>query len=85
MFEGDDHVFEGPPVAWRALALCTWINTCSLSVCIMCAGTAGAIISRIMENFQVTAMELAQFTRASAMEFYEVYRGIVPDFLVTIF
>jgi nucleoside diphosphate kinase len=38
-----------------------------------------------MENFKVTAMELAQFTRATAMEFYEVYRGIVPDFLAMIF
>lgn len=49
----------------------------------MRAETAGAIISRVMEYFDVTAMELAQFTRAAAMEFYEVYRGIVPDFLVT--
>lgn len=50
----------------------------------MRTGTAGAIITRVMENFNVTAMELAQFTRATAMEFYEVYQGIVPDFLVTI-
>ena len=35
-----------------------------------------------MENFNVTAMELANFSREKSSEFLEVYRGVVPDFIV---
>ncbi|KAG0621469.1 hypothetical protein M758_3G022300 [Ceratodon purpureus] len=72
----------------RKLGMCARFRNCSVAIVkphAVTAGSAGAIINRVMENFDVTAMELAQFTRATAMEFYEVYRGIVPDFLAMTF
>lgn len=47
-----------------------------------CAGCGGAILDRILQMFDVTALELAHFSRHAAADFLEVYQGICPDFFV---
>lgn len=49
---------------------------------VTCAGFAGAILDRILQKFKVTALEMCNFSRVTAAEFLEVYRGICPDFYV---
>ncbi|KAL3700738.1 hypothetical protein R1sor_018760 [Riccia sorocarpa] len=44
------------------------------------AGAAGAMIDLIQEKYEITAMEMMSFTRPNAEEFYELYRGVVPDY-----
>ncbi|KAH8967611.1 hypothetical protein BDL97_03G086200 [Sphagnum fallax] len=43
-------------------------------------GCVGAILDRILQKFKVTALEMCNFSRVTAAEFLEVYRGICPDF-----
>jgi len=40
-------------------------------------GLTGAIIATVLRSFHITAMELFHVDRASAAEFYEVYKGVV--------
>jgi len=47
-----------------------------------CTGCGGAILDRIQQKFDVTALELAHFNRHAAADFLEVYQGICPDFFV---
>jgi len=47
-----------------------------------CTGCGGAMLSRIQQKFDVTALELARFNRHAAADFLEGYRGICPDFFV---
>ncbi len=49
---------------------------------VTCAGCVGAILDRILQKFKVTALEMCNFSRVTAAEFLEVYRGICPDFYV---
>jgi len=49
---------------------------------VTCAGCVGAILDRILQKFKVTALEMCNFSRITAAEFLEVYRGICPDFYV---
>ncbi|OAE25929.1 hypothetical protein AXG93_1712s1070 [Marchantia polymorpha subsp. ruderalis] len=44
------------------------------------AGAAGAMIDLIQEKYDITAMEMINFTRPNAEEFYELYRGVVQDY-----
>lgn len=44
------------------------------------SGYVGLIIDQIMANFEVTAAQMYSLKRANAMEFYEVYKGVVPEF-----
>ncbi|KAL2651018.1 hypothetical protein R1flu_019146 [Riccia fluitans] len=44
------------------------------------SGAAGALIDLILEKYNITAMEMINFTRPNAEEFYELYRGVVPDY-----
>ena len=43
-------------------------------------GSAGKIIQRIMENFEVSAMQMVHMEQANAEEFYEVYKGVVQEY-----
>ena len=44
-------------------------------------GKTGSIIDRITEQgFHITAVEMFHMEKANAEEFYEVYRGVVPEY-----
>lgn len=48
-------------------------------------GLHGDIIHAIMEcKFNITGMEMFSLDLANAAEFLEVYKGVVPDFSVSI-
>jgi nucleoside-diphosphate kinase len=64
-------------------------STASFENCTLCLikphavldGHAGPIIDAIARaGFEVSAVELFHLDRASAEEFYEVYKGVVPEF-----
>lgn len=44
------------------------------------AGYAGQVLDKIMESFNVTAAQMFSLSRPNAMEFYEVYKGVVPEY-----
>lgn len=45
------------------------------------AGAAGAIINKIMSaGFDITAVEMFNMDRPNAIEFYEVYKGVVQEY-----
>ncbi len=43
-------------------------------------GSAGAIIQKISENFDISAMQMYHMEQANAEEFYEVYKGVVQEY-----
>lgn len=46
-------------------------------------GKFGEICSAIYEgNFKITAMKMVYLERANCEEFYEVYKGVVPEYVV---
>jgi len=46
------------------------------------SGQAGRVMQTIMENgFSVTALRSFSLDRVSAAEFYEVYKGVVPEYV----
>lgn len=46
-------------------------------------GNLGKIIRAITaEKYVITTMKMIQLDNASAAEFYEVYKGVVPDYMV---
>lgn len=47
-------------------------------------GKLGEIIAKIYENnFKITAMKMIFLERPNCEEFYEVYKGVVPEYVVT--
>lgn len=48
-------------------------------------GDAGKIIDIILsEGFEISAMEMFTLDKPTAEEFYEVYRGVLPEFVALI-
>jgi len=62
----------------------------SCAVCIIkphavASGDAGKIIDIILEEgFEISAMEMFTLDKPTAEEFYEVYRGVLPEFVALI-
>ena len=60
------------------------LNNCSLCLIkphILQANQAGKIIDRILEEgFEISAMQTFFLDRATAEEFLELYKGVVPDY-----
>lgn len=46
----------------------------------MAAGYAGLVLDQVMGKFHVTALEMFNLDRANATEFYEVYKGVTPEY-----
>jgi len=46
----------------------------------MAAGYAGLVLDQVMAKFHVTALEMFNLDRANASEFYEVYKGVAPEY-----
>lgn len=51
----------------------------------MANGDAGKIIDIILsEGFEISAMEMFALDKPTAEEFFEVYRGVLPEFVALI-
>ncbi|KAG0578927.1 hypothetical protein M758_4G057900 [Ceratodon purpureus] len=65
------------------MGMCARFRNCTLCIIkphIVMSGCGGAVLDRILQQFDVTALELAHFSRHAAADFLEVYQGICPDF-----
>lgn len=48
-------------------------------------GDAGKIIDIILEEgFEISAMEMFSLDKPTAEEFYEIYKGVLPEFVAMI-
>lgn len=66
---------------------CTLKNTtcCVIKPHSVLDGTFGSILNFINENnFRITAMEMFNLDVSTAEEFLEVYKGVVPEYSVSI-
>lgn len=61
------------------------MNNCTLAIIKPHAikdGLAGPIIDQILEEgFEISAMEMFYLDKPTAEEFYEVYKGVLPEFV----
>ncbi len=61
------------------------LNNCSLCVIkphIVYKGIAGKVLDSILaEGFEVSAMEMFYLDRPAAEEFYDVYKGVLPEYV----
>jgi len=75
-----DYVF-GPDTAQTTTAL---LNNCSCLIIkphALIAGQAGKIIDNVLEEgFEISALELYNLNKPTAEEFFEVYKGVLPEF-----
>lgn len=65
----------------------TWPTTALFNNCTLCVirphafGQAGDIVSRILlEGFEISAMRVWHMDKATAEEFVEVYKGVLPEY-----
>ncbi|GAQ77823.1 Nucleoside diphosphate kinase [Klebsormidium nitens] len=62
---------------------CAQLRDCSLAIVkphAVTAGHAGAIIDQIAAHFEITALQQHILDQANAVEFLEVYKGVVPEY-----
>lgn len=61
------------------------LNNCTLAIIkphIVKSGQAGEVIQMILdEGFEISAMEMFNLDTPTAEEFFEVYKGVLPEFL----
>lgn len=78
-----DYVFNSENTESTAL-----LNNCTCLVIkpdAVHAGHAGKIIDRVLEEgFEVSALEQFKLSRPTAEEFFEVYKGVVPEYAATV-
>jgi nucleoside-diphosphate kinase len=54
---------------------------CIIKPHILQAGLAGQIIDMILEEgFEISAMQLFNMDKPTAEEFFEIYKGVLPEF-----
>eukprot|EP00746_Dinoflagellata_sp_MGD_P164048 gnl/MRDRNA2_/MRDRNA2_92465_c0_seq1.p1 gnl/MRDRNA2_/MRDRNA2_92465_c0~~gnl/MRDRNA2_/MRDRNA2_92465_c0_seq1.p1 ORF type:complete len:377 (-),score=64.68 gnl/MRDRNA2_/MRDRNA2_92465_c0_seq1:199-1329(-) len=78
--EGEIDFFFGDSSAWPTTAL---FNNCTLCIVRPHAFTTsgGEIVDRILtEGFEISAMRLWYMDKATAEEFLEVYKGVLPEY-----
>lgn len=60
-------------------------NNCTLAIIkphIIKEGNAGLVIDQILQaGFEISAMEMFHLTREQIEEFYDVYKGVLPEYL----
>ena len=58
-------------------------NTCAvIKPHAILAGHAGLIIDNILsEGFEISAMQMFHLDRPTAEEFFEIYQGVLPEFI----
>lgn len=60
-------------------------NTSKYLIILPLTDKAGEIMTSITnEGYQVTAMEMFHMEKANAEEFFEVYKGVVAEYIVSI-
>ena len=61
------------------------LNNCSLCIIkphMLSSGTAGQVIDAILQaGFEISAMESFNLSRPIVEEFYDVYKGVLPEYL----
>ena len=69
----------------KAFAPTAVFNNCSCAIIkphIIKQGKAGQIIDMILsEGFEISSMEMFALDRPTAEEFFEVYKGVLPEFV----
>ena len=77
--------FEGDNVAKRPMKTTAVLDNCTLCIIkphLLKEGRAGQVIDAILAaGFEISAMELFNLTRPVAEEFYDVYKGVLPEYL----
>lgn len=62
-------------------AMFTNCTCCVIKPHILQAGLAGQIIDTILEEgFEISAMQLFNMDKPTAEEFFEIYKGVLPEF-----
>ena len=65
----------------KTTAMFTNNTCCVIKPHIVTAGLAGQVIDTILEEgFEISAMQMFHLDRPTAEEFFEVYRGVLPEF-----
>ena len=63
---------------------CAVMNNCAMLIIkphIIESGMEGRIIDRILEEgFEISGMNMVQLDKATAEEFFEVYKGVLPEY-----
>lgn len=79
-FERDERLFFS-----RAFGTTAAFNNCTCCVIkphIVKDGMAGQVIDMILqEGFEISAMEMFTLDKPTAEEFFEVYKGVLPEFV----
>jgi nucleoside-diphosphate kinase len=69
----------------RAMKTTALLNNCTLCIIkphIVVGGQAGQIIDLILsEGFEISAMEMFYLDRPTIEEFYDVYKGVLPEYV----
>jgi nucleoside-diphosphate kinase len=77
--------FGGEDPSRRLLQTTAVLNNCTLCLIkphILKEGKLGAVIDMILSaGFEISAMELFNLTRPVVEEFYDVYKGVLPEYL----
>lgn len=80
-----DFWFSGEDPQKRPLQTTAVLNNCTLCLIkphILKEGKLGAVIDAILSaGFEISAMELFNLTRPVVEEFYDVYKGVLPEYL----
>lgn len=77
--------FGGQDPSSRPMQTTAVFDNCSLCIIkphILKEGMAGQVIDQIIEaGFEISAMEMFNLTRVVIEEFYDVYKGVLPEYL----
>jgi len=77
--------FGGENVAARPMQTTAVLDNCTLCLIkphLLREGRAGQVIDMILAaGFEISAMEMFNLSRPVAEEFYDVYKGVLPEYL----
>ena len=80
-----DFWFSGEEPLARPMQTTAVFNNCTLCLIkphILSSGQAGQVIDMILAaGFEISAMEMFSLTRPVVEEFYDVYKGVLPEYL----
>jgi len=83
-----DFWFAGQDPSRRPMKTTAVFNNCTLCLIkphILAEGLAGQVIDTILAaGFEISAMEVFNLTRPVVEEFYDVYKGVLPEYLPVI-
>jgi len=75
-------MFFGPARSMRTTAFLNNCTCCIIKPHAVASGHAGKIIDMILsEGFEISAMEMFTLDKPTAEEVFEVYKGVLPEFV----